>query len=255
MMKTGLAAMGSRLALVCITLFLVSGLAYPTAAGAQERGEDDIPEQLWKTYPLDPTKTDADAPETVPAQPLRPAQTETDSTVRTMSESPKAQAQPSGADSGRSLTLLLLGALLSLLVGLLVIAAARSGAFAIGGGYLARGGSALEAPLRAASTAPRYVSRGGAVVVSPLRTLPGLVRRIGPLPLWPLRAVASVVNHVARSVGSAVMAAGQASRSFLHEQRTSLHRFLFYVSRVLFYVLVVLVSAGVGLLITVLLQL
>ena len=74
MMKTGTAAMGFRLALVCIALLLVSGLAYPTAAGAQGRGEDDIPEQLWKTYPLDPTKTDADAPETVPAQPSPPAQ-------------------------------------------------------------------------------------------------------------------------------------------------------------------------------------
>jgi hypothetical protein len=261
MMKTGLAAMASRLALVCITLFLVSGLAYPTAAGAQERGEDDIPEQLWKTYPLDPTKTDADAPETVPTQPSRPAQTETDSTVRTMSESPKAQAQPSGeSDSGRSLTLLLLGALLSLLVGLLVIAAARSGAFAIGGGYLARGGSALEAPLRAASTAPRYVSRGGAVVVSPLRTLPGLVRRIGHLLLRRLRALAVVaayvVGYVVGSVGTAVAAAAHASRSGLHEQRASLHRFFFfYVPRVLPYVLIVLVSAGAGLLITVLLQL
>jgi hypothetical protein len=244
-MKTGSAAMGFRLALVCITLFLVSGLAYPTAAGAQGRGKDDIPEQLWKTYPLDPTKTDADAPETVPAQPSRPAQTETASTVRTMSESPNAQAQPSGeSDSGRSLTFLLLGALLGLLVGLLIIAAARSGAFAIGGGYLARGGSALEAPLRAASNAPRYVSRGGAGVVSPLRALPGLVRRIGHLLLWRVRAVASVVNHVARSVGSAVAAAGQASRTVLRERGTTL----------LFYAFTALVIAGVGLFITVLLQ-
>jgi hypothetical protein len=258
MMKTGSAATGFHLALVCITLFLVSGLAYPTAAGAQERGEDDIPEQLWRTYPLDPTKTDADAPETVPAQPSPPAQTETDPTVRTMSESPNAQAQPSEeSDSGRSLTFRLLGSLLGLLVGVLIIAAVRSGAFAIGGGYLARGGSALEAPLRAASNAPRYVSRGGAVVVSPLRTLPGLVRRIGHLLLWPLRALAVAAAYVIGyvvSVGTAVAAAAQTSRSVLHEQRASLHRFFFYFSRVLFYVLVVLVTAGVGLLITVLLQ-
>jgi hypothetical protein len=244
MMKTGTAAMGFRLGLVSITLFLVSGLAYPTAAGAQERGEDDIPEQLWKTYPLDPTKTDADTAETVPAQPSQPAQTETDSTVRTTSESPNAHAQPSGeSDSGRPLTLLLLGASLGLLVGLLIIAAARNGALAIGGGYLARGGSALEAPLRAASNAPRYVSRGGAVVVSTLRTLPGPVRRIGHLPLWPLRAVASVVNHVARSVGVAVASAGQASRTVLHERGASL----------LFYVFTVFASAGVGLLVALLL--
>jgi hypothetical protein len=248
MMKTGSAATGFHLALVCITLFLVSGLAYPTAAGAQERGEDDIPEQLWKTYPLDPTKTDADAPERVPAQPSRPAQTETDSTVRTMSESPNAQAQPSEeSDSGRSLTFLLLGALLGLLVGLLIIAAARSGAFVIGGGYLARGGSALEAPLHAAGNAPRSVSRRGAEVVSPLRTLPGLVRRIGHLLQWRLRAVASVVTHVVRSVGTALAAAGQASKTVLHERGESR-------SRLLFYAFTVLVSAGVGLLVTLLLQ-
>jgi hypothetical protein len=248
MMKTGSAATGFHLALVCITLFLVSGLAYPTAAGAQERGEDNIPEQLWKTYPLDPTKTDADVPETVPAQPSPPAKTETDSTVRTMSESPNAQAPPSEeSDSGRSLTFLLLGALLGLLVVLLIIAAARSGAFVIGGGYLARGGSALEAPLRAGGNAPRYVSRRGAEVVSPLRTLPGLPRRIGHLLLWPLRAVVGVVTHVVRSVGSAVAAAGQASRTALHERGASLNRLLFYA-------FTVLVSAGVGMLITLLLQ-
>jgi hypothetical protein len=257
MMETGTAPTGFRLALVCTALLLITGLAYPTAAGAQERGEDDIPEQLWQTYPLDPTKAGADAPETVQPQPSPPAQAETDSAVQTTSESPAAQAQPSeGSDSSRSLvTYPLLGALIGLLAGLLIMAAARSGALAITGGYLARGGSALEAPLRAANNAPRYVGRGGAVIVSPLRTLPGLVGRIGHLLLWRVRAVASVVNPVVRSVGSAVMAAGQASRTVLHEQRASLRRFLFYVYRVLFYVLIVLVSAGVGLLITVLLQL
>ncbi len=196
MMKTGTAAMGFRLALVCLTLSIVLVLAYPTAAGAQGRGEDDIPEQLWKTYPLDPTKVDADAPETVPGQPSRP-------------QSPNAQAQASGeSDSGRPRTLLLTGALLSLLVGLLIIAAARRSALGMVGGHLARGGSALEPPLRAASNAPRYISRGG---------------------------------------GSVVMAAGRASRTILHEQRALLHRFLFFV-------LVVLLSAGVGLLVTVLLE-
>jgi hypothetical protein len=190
MMKTGTAAMGFRLVLVCLALSIVFGFAYPTAAGAQGRGEDDIPEQLWKTYPLDPTKMDADAPERVPAQPSRP-------------ESPNAQAQSSGeSDSGLPRTLLLAGALLSLLVGLLIIAAARSGALGMGGGHPVRGGSALEAPLRAASNAPRYISRGGALVVYPLRMLP--------------------------------------ARRLLH--------------RLLFFVLVVLLSAGVGLLVTVLLQ-
>ena len=233
MIKRGSKATGFRLALVFITLFLVSGLAYPTAAGAQERGENDVPEQLWKTYPLDPTKTDADAPETVPTQPSRP-------------ESPNAQVQASGeSDSGRPRTLLLAGALLSLFVGLLIIAAARSGALGMGGGHPARGGSALEAPLRAASNAPRYIGRGGAVVVYPLRMLHA--RRIGDLLLRSVRAVASVVVHVFHSVRSEVMAAGRASRTILHEQRASLHRFLFFV-------LVVLLSAGVGLLVTVLLQ-
>jgi len=244
-MMTGTAPTGFRLALVYMALLLVTGLAYPTAADAQARGEDDIPEQLWQTYPLDPTKADADAPKTVQPQPSPPAQAETDSAVQTTSESPNAQAQPSGeSDSGRSLAFLLLGALLSLLVGLLVMAAARSGAFAIAGGYLARGGSALESPLRAATNAPRYVGRGGAAVVSPLRTLPRLPRRIGHLLLWPLRAVAGVVTHVVRSVGSAVAAAGQASRTVLHERGASLFRLA----------LTVLVGAGVGLLITLLLQ-
>jgi hypothetical protein len=249
MMKTGRAPTGSRLALVCAAVLLITGLAYPTAAGAQERGENDIPEQLWKTYPLDPTKADAGAPETVQPRPPPPGpQAQTDSAVQTTSESPNAQAQPSGeSDSGRSVAFPLLGALLGLLVGLFVLAAARNGAFAIAGEYLVRAGSALESPLRVATNAPRYVGRGGAAVVSPLRTLPRLPRRIGHLVLWPLRAVVGVVTHVVRSVGSAVAAAGQASRTALHERGASLNRLLFYA-------FTVLVSGGVGLLITLLLQ-
>lgn len=242
MMKTGGAPTDFRLALVCAGLLLVSGLAYPTAAGAQARGEDDVPEQLWQIYPLDPTKADAGAPETVKPQPPPPGpQTQTDSVVQTTSESPNAQAQPSGeSDSGRSLVFPLLGALLSLLVGLLVVAAARNGAFAIAGEYLARAGTPLVSPLRAATNAPRYVGRGSAAVVSPLRALPRLPRRIGHLLLWSLRWLTSVV----RSVGSAVAAAGQASRTVLRKRGTTL----------LFYAFTMLVGAGVGLLVTVLLQ-
>jgi hypothetical protein len=246
MMKTGRAPTDFRLALVCTGLLLVSGLAYPTAAGAQARGEDDVPKQLWQIYPLDPTKADAGAPETVKPQPPPPGpQTQTDSVVQTTSESPNAQAQPSGeSDSGRSLVFPLLGALLSLLVGLLVVTAARNGAFAIAGEYLVRARSPLVSPLRAATNAPRYVGRGGAAVVSPLRTLPRLPRRIGHFLLWPLRAVAGVVTHVVRSVGSAVAAAGQASRTVLHQRGALL----------LFYAFTMLVGAGVGLLVTLLLQ-
>jgi hypothetical protein len=182
MKKTGTTApMVFRLALLCMGLLLISGLAYPTAAGAQARGKDDVPEQLWQIYPLDPTKTDAGAPQTAQPQPPPPGpQTQTDSAVQTTSESPKAQAQPSGdSDSGRSLAFPLLGAVLGLLVGLLVVAAARNGAFAIAGEYLARASSPLVSPLRETTNAHRYVARGGATVVSPLRALSSLPRRIG----------------------------------------------------------------------------
>jgi hypothetical protein len=247
MMKTGTAPTGFRLALVYMALLLVTGLAYPTATGAQARGEDDIPEQLWQTYPLDPTKADADAPTTVQPQPSPPAQAETDSAVQTTSESPNAQAQPSReSDSGRSVALPLLGALLGLLVGLLGLAAARNGAFAIAGEHLVRAGSPLVSPLRTAINAPRYVGRGGAAVISPLRTL-RLPRHIGHLLLWPLRALAVVVTYVVGSVVTALAAAGQVSMTVLHERGESR-------SRLLFYAFTVLVSAGVGLLVTLLLQ-
>jgi hypothetical protein len=242
MKKTGTTApMVFRLALVCLGLLLISGLAYPTAAGAQARGKDDVPEQLWQIYPLDPTKTDAGAPEAAQPQPRPPGpQTQTDSAVQTTSESPRAQAQPSGgSDSGRSLAFPLLGALLGLLVGLLVLAAARNGAFAIAGEYLARASSPLISPLRGTTNAHRYVVRGGATVVSPLRALPSLPRRIGHLLLWPLRASAGILTYVVRRVASAGAAAGQASRTFLGKQGTSL----------LFYVFTVLLAAGAGVLV------
>jgi hypothetical protein len=245
-MKRGTAPMVFRLALLCMGLLLISGLAYPTAAGAQTRGKDDVPEQLWQIYPLDPTKTDAGAPEAAQPQPRPPGpQTQTDSAVQTTSESPRAQAQPSGdSDSGRSLAFPFLGALLGLLVGLLVLAAARNGAFAIAGEYLARASSPLVSPLRGTTNAHRYVVRGGATVVSPLRALPSLPRRIGHLLLRPLRASAGILTYVVRRVASAGAAARQASRTFLGKRGTTL----------LFYVFTVLVAAGAGVLVVLVLS-
>jgi hypothetical protein len=248
MMKTGVATMGLRVTLVCLGLLLVTGLAFPIAAGAQTRGEHDVPEELWKTYPLDPANADADTPEEVRPQPLPPAQAETDSAVQTTSESANAQAQPSREpDSGRSLALPLLGALLGLLVGVFILVGARRGAFAIAGEYLVRAGSPLAPPLRAATNAPRYIGRGGAAVVSPLRTLHRRRRRIGRLLLWPVRTIARLVPYVVRRVGSAAAAVGQASMTVLQELGASLYRLLFYA-------FIALACAGIGLLVTLLLQ-
>lgn len=246
MKKTGAAPRIFRLAFLCVGLLLISGLAYPTAAGAQARGKDDVPEQLWQIYPLDPTKTDAGAPQTGQPQPPPPGpQTQTDSAVQTTSESPKAQAQPSGnSGSGRSLAFPLLGAVLGLLVGLLVVAAARNGAFANAGEYLARASSPLVSPLRGTTNAHRYVARGGATIVSPRRALPSLPRRIGHLLLWPLRASAGILTYVVRRVASTGAAARQASRTFLRNRGTTL----------LFYVLTVLLAAGAGVLVVLVLH-
>jgi hypothetical protein len=246
MKKTGTAAMVFPVARLCIGLLLISGLAYPTAAGAQAHGKDDVPEQLWQIYPLDPTKTDAGAPQTAQPQPPPPGpQTHTDSAVQTTSESPKAQAQPSeDSDSGRSLALPLLGALLGLLIGLVVVAAARNGAFAIARECLARASSPLVSPLRGTINAHGYVARGDATVVSPLRARPSLPRRIGHLLLWPLRASAGILTYVVRRVASAGAAARQASRTFLRERGTTL----------LFYVFTVLLAAGTGVLVVLVLS-
>jgi len=192
MMKMGKTPTGVRLVIVYIGLLLVTALAYPAVAGAQTSSKNDIPEQLWQIYPLDPTKTGADPSETVQPQPPPDPQAQTDRALQTTSESPNAQSQPSGdPDSGRSLAfpVLLLGALLGLLVSLLVVATARNGAFATAGEYLARARSPLISPLRAASNAPRHIGHGGAAVVSPLRALPRLPRRIGHLVLRLLRAL------------------------------------------------------------------
>jgi hypothetical protein len=247
MKKTGTTApMVFRLALVCMGLLLISGLAYPTAAGAQARGKDDVPEQLWQIYPLDPTKTDAGAPQTGQPQPPPPGpQTQTDSAVQTTSESPKAQAQPSGdSDSGRSLAFPLLGAVLGLLVGLLVVAAARNGAFANAGEYLARARSPLVSPLRGTTNAHRYVARGGPTIVSPLRALASRPRRIDHLLLWPLRASTGILTSVVSRVASAGAAAGHASRMLLRKRGTTL----------LFYVFTVLLAAGAGVLVVLVLS-
>jgi hypothetical protein len=220
-MKRAFAPTGFRLTLVCMALLLATGLADPSAAGAQKRGPDDIPEQLWETYPLDPTKMDAGAPKTVQPQPAPRGQAETDP-VRTPEPSGAQARSSEKSNPGRSLvTRPILGALLGLLVGLLVIATARSGALALTAGYLGRSGSILASPLRAATHAPRYVGRGGALIVSPLWTLPSVLRRIGHRLLWPVRTVASAVTYVVRAIGSAVAMTEQASRTVLQEGRAS----------------------------------
>jgi hypothetical protein len=248
MKKMGMAPMVLRLALVSLGFLLISELAYPTASGAQTRGRDDVPEELWQIYPLDPTKEDAGAPQTAQVQPPPPVpQAQPNSAVRRTSEPQQAPAEPSGeSDSGRSLALPLFGALLAL-VALLVVAAGRKSAFGIAGEHRVRGDSALGLPLRAATRAPRYVGRSSATVVSRLRTLPRPARHIGHLLVWLLRASAGVLTYVVRSAASAGQAARQASKMALHAWRASR-------SQLIFYALVVLVSVGLGLLIPIFLS-
>jgi hypothetical protein len=185
MNKMGTVPMVFRLALVCLGLLLISGLAYPTASGAQTRGRDDVPEELWEIYPLDPTTKDAGAPQTAQVQPPPVPQAQRNSAVQNPQQT---QAQPTGqSDSGRSLAFPLLVALLALLVGLLVAAAGRKRAFVPAGEHRVRGDSALESRMRAQTNAPRYVGGGNATVVSSLGALSRLASRTGHLLMWPLR--------------------------------------------------------------------
>jgi hypothetical protein len=205
MNERGITPTDFRLVLMCVGVLLVCTLSYPTAVGAQAR--DDIPEELWQIYPLDPRKGDAGAPDTVQPQPPPGSPAQTDSAVQTRSESPNAQGRPSEqSGAGRSLAIPLLGALLGLLVILLVAATVRDGAFAIVGGYLARAGSPLVSPLRGVTAAPRYVRRGRSPFASPLRGLPGLPRRIGHLLRRLPRALAGIVTPLAQRIRSAVAA-------------------------------------------------
>ena len=241
MKKMGTAPMVFRLALVCLGTLLISGLAYSTASGAQTRGRDDVPEELWQIYPLDPTKKDAGARQTAQVQPPPPApQAQTNSAVQ---QRQKAQAQPTGeSGSGRSLAFPLLVVLLALIVGLLVAAAGRTVRVAIAGQHRVHGDSALESPSRALRKATRHVAGGGATVVSSLRALSRLSRRIGSVLMWPLRASAGVLSYVVRRVASTGKAARQASRRALHAWSPSR-------SPVIFYALAVLISFGLALLI------
>lgn len=212
MNERGITPMDFRLVLVCVGVLLVCTLSYPTVVGAQAR--DDIPEELWQIYPLDPRKGDVGAPDTVQPQPPPPASpAQTDTAVQTRSESPSAQERPSEqSGAGRSLAIPLLGALLGVLVILLVAARVGNGGFAMVGGYLARAGSPLVSPLRGGTAAPRYVGRGRSPFASPLRGLPGLPRRIGHLLRRLPRALAGIVTPLAQRLRSAVAALGYASK-------------------------------------------
>jgi hypothetical protein len=214
MIKRGMTPTGFRVALICVGVLLVITLSHPAGVGAQAGGENDIPEELWQIYPLDPRKGDAGAPDTVQPQPPPPGSpAQTDSAVQTRSESPNAQGRPSEqSGAGRSLAIPLLGALLGLLVILLVAATVRDGAFAMVGGYLARAGSPLVSPLRGVTAAPRYVRRGRSAIVSPLPGFRSVPRRIGHLLRRLPRALAGVVTPLAQRVRSAVAALGYASK-------------------------------------------
>jgi hypothetical protein len=219
-MKRGLAPTRVRLALVCTGLVLVTTLASPTLAVAQSSGANDIPEELWQIYPLDPTKGDAGPPDTVQAPKEQP---QTDSVVQPKSKSSNAQAKISEqSDAGSSLTLPVLGGLLGVLAIVLVVAIFRYGALAIAGEYFVRAGAPLAPSFRRATNAPRYVARGGAAVISPLRGVRRLPRGISRILLWPLRLVTGLVTHVFRRGGAGLAAAGQESRTVLRDRRDTL---------------------------------
>ena len=220
MMKRGLAPTGVRLAVVCTGLVLFTTLASPTLAGAQSSGANDIPEELWQIYPLDPAKGETGPPDTLQAPEEQP---QTDSVVQPKSKSSSAQAQISEqSDTGSSLTLPVLAGLLAVLAIVLVVAIIRYGALAIAGEYFVRAGSPLAPSFRRATNAPRYVARGGAAVISPLRGLHRIPHGIGRVFLWPLRLVTGLVTHVIRGIGAGLAAAGQQSRTVLLDRRETL---------------------------------
>src|SRR5829696_10344638 len=219
-MKRGLAPTGVRLALICTGLVLVTTLASPTLAGAQSSGANDVPEELWQIYPLDPINGDAGPRDTVQVPKEQP---HTDPVVQPKSRSSNAQAKISEqSDASSSLALPVLGGLLGVLAIVLVVTSLGHGALAIAGEYFVRAGSPLAPSFRRATNAPRYVARGGAAVMSPLRGLRRLPRGIGRVLLWPLRLVTGLVTHVIRRGGAGLAAAGQGSRTFLRDRRETL---------------------------------
>jgi hypothetical protein len=115
------------IAAVSMVLALTGSFAEPRAAEAQRRATDQVPSELWKAYPLDPSKGRATLRPRKDAEEERaPSPTLTETGVRPATETGAARREPVGAggrDSGvvprtQLIVLTVLGALLLVLLSL-----------------------------------------------------------------------------------------------------------------------------------------
>jgi hypothetical protein len=261
---------GTAFVLAAVTILFLAALAPATPAAAQQRQKRAVPSELWKTYPLNPSegKRASQTPEDKDEQATPPAQTGTGGTskpdTKSSGENP-AQAAPADADSDGPKVWLLVGVVAAALV---LLVAARP-AVRAGGSVALRLGRGAAGSVRAAGTAPRRIARGGRSSGRAARRVSGrFARSTASL----LRATASAPGSLAREAGKPVRALGRAPGEVARRAtsplrgavaaRTGLrpgqqpHATLgrAHFGRVLFYLLALVAGAGLGILVTLLIQ-
>jgi hypothetical protein len=230
---------------VSIGLLLVSAFAATTPAVAQQRQEDVAPSELWKTYPLDPSKKSpgSQGSGTSQGQPASPS-TETDTvgspepSSRSSNEE-RAQAAPESGSRAFNPWFLLL-ALVGPLILLVLVAPrllVRLGGVDVRAAGRASGRLAHQtaSPVRAVGRAAGHRARQGR---SPARTVGSLPGRPARVTTASLRAVAGVPRHVLRRAARPVQAYSAVSRALFHRR-----------TQFVFYGLAVVASVAVGILV------
>ena len=129
-----------------VALFLAVGFAEPPPGKAQARGDEGIPRQLWKTYPLDPSQGNARAADRPGnARPSAntgkeherdegPPPTSSDPPVSTGPDVQTAEEQPPGVGGGDSRLLPALPLLALAFLGLFLLVLVSLSLVGVGGG-------------------------------------------------------------------------------------------------------------------------
>lgn len=115
------------IALGCMGLVLLFAVRTPAIADAQTRGRDRVPSQLWRTYPLDPSRGQARIRGWTEADRQQAAEPNSVQTTPIGAKARDAEAQPSHADddSPSMRTLAMIGFSLLALLGLVTLLVAR----------------------------------------------------------------------------------------------------------------------------------
>jgi hypothetical protein len=242
------------IALGCF-IALVIALTRPDVARAQARGEDRVPSQLWKTYPLDPSEGKARL--RTGTQPERQGVSPPDSVGGSVRGAEQGQPARVGNANSDPLKLALLALLFLGLLLLVLVARPMATMAASLTSSLARFGAATASPLRSVAIVSRPSRSGRPFRLTVTRRKRAISRASAALRAWLITRTSHVVGSFAgRTASHAFAVLGFAYRATAAVATGLLWGAVYVISKryhIFLYALVALTSAALGIAVVLLL--